>query len=302
MQKFQIDQYDMILGLEKHLKDNAALIAANAPLTATKTLLSSKITALAGQVALQLINPTGLTVEKANLRTSLEEKAFIIAAACRSYASANSKPELYNRCNFTKSEFSRFRDAEIVGVTTNLYNDATANLTALAPFGITTAVLTAFQTAATTFSTVMKNPAEGIAKRAAATEQITVMLPEIIDFINTRLDNDVVSMILTQPNFVAVYDNMRAISDSPTTTLSLTITTLDASTNLPVPNVNLEIVGESIARKSGDRGYNRVQNLVAGSHTVKATHPNYETLSQSFTVVSGETTELVLQLVKVINS
>jgi hypothetical protein len=43
-----------------------------------------------------------------------------------------------------------------------------------------------------------------------------------------------------------------------------------------------------------ERGYNTVINLVSGSHKITVMHPKYETQSQEFTVVAGETTELVI--------
>lgn len=299
MKKTQIDQYDMLLTVENHLNENLPLISANAPLMATKSLISNKIGEIATQVALQLINHTGLTEQKNTVRAALEGQAFIIGAACCSYASANSNTDLYNRCNYKKSALSKFRDAEILGVCTNLRADAAANATALVPFGVTAAVLTNFQTNITAFSNIMKIPTEAIAKRAAATDKIAKLLPEILDIVETRLDNDIVSMSLTQPNFVEVYNNVRLINSSPTTTLSLTITVLDSATNLPIPNVDLEIVGENITRKTSARGYNRVQNLVAGNHSIQAVHPNYVTKTESFTIVSGETTELVVVLEKI---
>lgn len=296
MQKSQIDQYDMLLSVENHLNLNASLYAANAPLIATKDLISSKISEMASQIALQLVNPTGLTEQKNAVRTNLENQAFVLGAACCSYASANDNKDLYNRCRYTKSDLVHFRDAEIVGICTNLHTDALANATALIPFGVTGTGLTDFQISITAFSNIMKLPTEAISKRVAATERIAALLPEILNIVATRLDNDIVSMTATQPNFVTIYENVRLINNSPTTSLSLTITVLDEISNLPIPNVDLEIVGENITRKSSTRGYNTVLNLSAGNHSIKATHPNYITKTQDFTIVAGETTELVVLL------
>jgi hypothetical protein len=299
MLKNQIDQYDMLLSVEKHLRDNTSIFAASSPILNSKALLTTKISALANQIAIQLINPTGLTEDKNNARNQLETQAFILGAACCSYASANNKPDLYNRCHYTRTDLARFRDAELVGVCTNLLADASANVTALVPFGVTATVLTNFQSAITLFASVMKNPTEGIAKRTAATAKIAELLPDALEFLEERLDNDVVAYSLTQPNFVSIYNTVRLINNSPTTTLSLTITVLEAVNKTPIPNVNLEIVGENITRKTSDRGYSTIINLVSGNHKIKTSHPNYETIEQDFTIVSGETTELVLLLASI---
>lgn len=57
---------------------------------------------------------------------------------------------------------------------------------------------------------------------------------------------------------------------------------VDAATKLPIPNVNTEIWGEGISRLSTDRGYNRVQNLTAGRHSLTAKHPNFVTQTVNY--------------------
>lgn len=299
MTKNQIDQYNMLLTTENHLDDNPTLWAGNAPITATKTLFTNKLDVLAGQIALQLVNPTGITDEKNNVKTDLINKAFVIAAACCSYAAATSKPELFSKCNLTKSDFIHYKEAELIGVCTNIFTDANANVAALAPYGVTAAILTSFQTNITAFSGVTRNPVTAIAKRTTATAEIARLLPEIIQLVETRLDKDMVALSLTQPAFYDTYSNVRYLNLSPTTTMSLTTTVLEKDTNVPIANVNIEIVGEGITRVSSDRGYNTVLNLVSGPHTISATHPNYVTQNVPFTIVSGETTELVIILERV---
>ena len=299
MLKFQIDQYDMMLSTENHLNVNAALFAANLPLVASKTLLSSQIDGLAAQIATQLINPTGVTVEKDNLRAALQDQTFVLGAACCSYATATANPDLYNRCRYTKSDLLHLRDAELIGICTNMHADVTAHAAALLPYSVSAGMITAYQASLTAFAAAISNPAEAIARRTTATAQIADLLPEIAEMMSTRLDNDIVSMTSTQPDFVSTYYNVRKITDSPTTRLSLTVTVLDNVTNLPVPNADLLIVGENITRKSSARGYNTVLNLIPGNHTLEISRPDYHTQNIPFTVVSGETTELIVMFKKI---
>ena len=108
----------------------------------------------------------------------------------------------------------------------------------------------------------------------------------------------IVGICHAEPEFVDIYYNVRAINDTAINPLSVTITTLEAGTQQPIANAQLEIVGEGITRVSSERGYNTVQNLVAGPHNLSATHPNFEPQTLHFTVVSGETTELLVQMVR----
>jgi len=296
MIKTQIDQYDMLLAVENHFDDHLTLWNTNAPITATKTLISSKIDALAEQVALQLLNPTGVTIDKNNARINLENQVFTLSSALSGYANISNKMELYQKVRYTKTDLVRYRDAELLGIATNLHRDATTELGNLAAYGVNASVLANFLTAINTFGTVMKNPTEAIAKRKSATEKIAIMLPEIIELLTNRMDHLVVMLQATQSAFVSTYNNVRALNSTAVNPLSLTITCLNKATNEPIPNVQLEIVGEGINRISSERGYNTIQNLVSGSHQISATHPNFKTQTLTFSIVSGETTELVIEL------
>jgi hypothetical protein len=297
MQKTQIDQYDMLLTVENHFDDNTTAWNANVPITAAKTLLSAKIDAIAIQVALQLVNPTGATADKTNQRANLETKGLALSAALSGYAASTAgKTDLYNRVYFTPNDFYKFREAELIGIITNLHREATAELANLAPFGVTAATLTALLTANNAFGAIMKNPNEAIARRKSATDKIAVLLPEAITILETRLDNLIVALNGSQPQFTSIYNTVRVLNKTGTNPLSLTVSTLEDVTNQPIANAQLEIVGEGITRVSSDRGYNTVQNLVSGPHQLTVTHPNYVTQTVSFTIVSGETTELIVLL------
>lgn len=296
MQKRQIDNYDMFLAVENHFDDNPLLWNTNVPVTTTKTLLSAKIDLFATQVALQLVNPTGITADKDKARTALEDQALMLSSATSGYASIAGKGDLYKRVFYTKTDITKFRDAELIGVCTNLAADCNAELANLGPYGITAPILTTFNNLIAAFGAIMKNPASAIAKRKDATEKIEDAIIEIANILDTRMDNLVVMLTATQPAFVAIYNNLRAINVTGSSQLSLTITTLNAVSNLPVANVNLELTGEGITRVSGERGYNTITNLIAGSHQIKAMHPNYKPKTETFTVVTGETTELVILL------
>jgi len=296
MKKVQIDQYDMILSVENHFDDNPAIWAGNAPLAATKTLFSQKINRVAEQVALQLINPTGITIDKANVRKELENQAYSVSSKISAYAAIFNKADLYKRVHFSKSDFVHFRGAELVGIITNLHQEAVLELPNLAPYAINAATLASLKATTIAFGSLINNPTEAIARRKSATDSIAVMLPEIIEMLETRFDNLIVSLQETQPQFAAIYFNVRALKRTQVHPLSLTVTVVDAITKLPVPNATIQILGQRITRLSSQRGYNRVRHLAEGMHSIRANHPDFITLDENFTIVSGETTALVLFL------
>jgi hypothetical protein len=297
MEKEQIDIYDMGLSTENHFIDNPTPWAGNAPITNAKAILSNKLSMIGGQLAIQLINTTGTTVIKDEKRAQLEKETFKVSAALSGYASALPDHNLYNRVYFTKSMLKDLREAELIGISVNLLAEATPILLDLAPFGITAATLNSLNATIQAFQQVMKDPIEAIAKRKTATEKLAELIPDLTLFLKTSLDNLVIALEDSEPAFVSTYHNVRLINNSPTNPWSLTTTCLDSATQQPVSGVEVTVVDKNLVRISGQSGFNTFQNLVEGPHKLKVTHPNYATQLIDFTVVSGETTELVILLV-----
>ena len=296
MEKHQIDQYDMLLSVENHFDDNTTPWTGNVPLAADKTLLSQKIDQLQLQVISQLLATTGVTADKDAARALLEALCFTQSSAISGYAGLNNLNTLYDKCSFTKTDLLHFRDTELLGVATILYNEAggTTVLASLANWGIATGTQTTLLNAINAFSGIMKNPTEAIGKRATATDNIAAMLPDIITVLTRRMDNDIVAIAAAQPDFVSTYNIVRAIQDSPTTTLSLQVTVLEQGTNTVLSNVQVVISPENIQRTTSIRGVCRVINLPGGIHTITAAHPGHLPKTQNFVTVNGETTELVV--------
>jgi hypothetical protein len=297
MTKEQIDIYDMGLAVQNHFDDNPSPWAGNVPLTAAKATLDAKLSTIAQQHAIQLVNPTGITDNKEIIREILETQAYTLSSGISGYASVINNQDLYNRTHYTKTDLLHFREAELLGVCVNLHKDATTELANLTPYGIVAATLTAFTTAMNNFSAIMKNPIEATAKRKAATEKIAVLIPELSNFLNTTMDNLVVALTTTQAQFVDIYHNVRLINSSPTNSWSLTTTVLDSTTEQPVAGAEIHLVEENINRTTGASGFNTYINLAAGDHTIEVTHPNYQPQTLTTTILDGQTTELAIMLV-----
>lgn len=299
MTRDQIDIFDMSLSVENLMNDNVPIWTVNAPISTAKMVLSDKISAIAKQMNIQIANTTGITVDKDGLRTALETQAFLISAAISGYASATNNQTLYVRIHYTKTDLMRYRDAELVGICTNLSTDTNAQLASLGPYGITAATLSSFQTAISAFAQAMKNPSEAIAKRKGATEKLAILIPELTDWLRTTMDNLIITLTPSAPEFVQIYQNVRLIDSSPSYHFGLTTSCLDAANQLPIAGVKLSISSLGISRTSGATGYNTYRSIPEGSYQIEVSHPNYITKTITFTVVAGQTTELAILLVHI---
>jgi hypothetical protein len=118
-------------------------------------------------------------------------------------------------------------------------------------------------------------------------------------FLDEHLDNLIVSLQSTQSDFVEMYGNVRLISSSPTNTRSLTTLCIDAEGSTPIANVVLTILSDNTKRKSPVSGFNVFQNLKAGKEQIRVEHVDYKTQIIDFTMVTGNTTELAITMVKI---
>jgi hypothetical protein len=296
MLKTQIDSYDMVLSVENHFDDDPTLWRDNQPVTETIGALSNKVNLLSEQIAIQIANPTGITQAKEILRKELEESAVVIGAGTNAYAYITNNPELKERTHMAKSVLARYRDAELTNVCINLLTDCREHRADLEPYGVTDELLDKFEQKLNSFQAIMKNPTDAIGKRKAATEKIPGMLTDISDLLKNRMDNLMTAFESFAPEFVAIYFNVRKINSTGSRHLSLTISTIDAATQKPIANAKLEVVGKDIKRVSSKRGYNKVANLSEGVYQLNVSNPLYRPVTVPFTVVSGETTQLVVQL------
>jgi len=301
MKKVQIDQYDMLLAVEDHFDVNASDWTSNIPISDAKTALSGQIDALTTEIGLQLQKSTGVTEDKAALRNDLEEKGFILSAALSSYAATNpGMKEMYRNVHFPKSDFPKFREAELIDNISHLNDEAVKVIENLAPYGVTEATLTELLVANDAFRKIKNKPKEVISNRKDATDDIGVMLRQAVSLLDDQMDSLVEMLRATYPQFVSVYFNERHTHSTGHHAFSLTITTLDANTNAPLAKADIEIIGKGIKRVSSDRGYNRVQNLQQGNYQLSISRPGFASQVIPFIIISGETTQLVIEMQSVL--
>lgn len=298
MKKIQLDRYNMVLAVDNYLQKNTSLFTTNLPLVATATALKNKTILLKEQIALQLVNFKGSTIDKKNCRNTLESQAFVLASACCSYASAVGDADFYERCRYSRSHFVHFRDMELTGICAMLLQEIKSSAGVLLPYNITPASISDFERTLNRFLDIAEKPLEAKNKKAEATEQIALLLTEILNIVRVRLDSTMVSMQASHPDFVAVYKNLRRLNKAGTVKRSLIVTVSDATTGKPISGVILKI-SKGISRKSGPKGMSFVQQLSKGKHELLVSHPEYEPQTLKFSILPNETVKLQVAMRKI---
>ncbi len=297
MKKDQEDNLNMYQATNDVLIDSAAIYAANAPFTAAVGDLGKSIEDIQELRDLQDEDTKGVTEDKQQNRTALEDQTYTVASIIIFYASQNNNRTLLQKVNFTRSDLSRARDNELPGMSEQVHQAAVANAAAILPFGCTAVMITDLATAIATYVDSISKPRAAKSGTSAATEQLPNAF-EIADKILTEsLDKGMELYRVSQPDFYEKYFKARIVVNSPTNKRALQVIFVDTENKNAISHVRVKI-DSSLNRRSTKLGRIYVQNLTEGEHSLTAQLPGYVSQTVTFNVISGETTKLTISMVK----
>jgi len=297
MEKGQVEQYNMLLTVELHFDINVPIWSSNVLISDAKTALSAVIAQVSTATAAQGHTSRGATLGKARLREDLEEKGFFVSTALSAYSARYpSQNPQFKRLDITRSRYSKLRGNDLLAYIEELYDAAMGVVESLEPYGVTPVTLSELVVARTAFQEMMNRPKDVASSRKDATETIAVLLKQGSILLEDTMDQLMRLLRAAQPDFVNVYFLDRKIHHIGVRTLSLEITTLDARDNSPLADARIEVVSHGIKRRSGGKGKNKVQNLKEGYYTLSVSHPDFVSQMIPFTIVHGETTQIVIEM------
>ena len=297
MKKNQFDTLNMYQSVNAVLLKMGSVWAANIPLTTAINLLKDNIGFIEGQRNIQNTDTTGVTENKENKRKNLEEQTYAAGSILKFYASSVDNRKLLEKVNFTRSELRNARDNELPGMAKQVHQEAAANAGAVLAFGLTNAMIDALEAALNDFVKHINKPREALLETSTATKQ----LPELYNYINRLLEEQIDSGMelyrISHPDEYSRYFKARIIVSSPTLKRALEVHVTDAK-GAAIKNVKIVVDG-SIYRSTSPLGNIRVQSLSQGAHSLTATLPGGVSVTQSFNVITGETTKIKLIIMPV---
>ena len=144
---------------------NPAIVATVPAFSTTFTSFKAKVSSIESTAQLETQVITGVATDKKTRKETLVQQATDIAAVVFSYASSVGNNTLKQQVNFSRSELLRLKDDELPATSHNIHDAANANLVALAPYGITAAMLTSFDTLISQYAAVVPSPRNAKAQR-----------------------------------------------------------------------------------------------------------------------------------------
>lgn len=162
----------------------------------------------------QAVDSTGLTLDKDQLRKAMALAAVELAKATNAYAKKIGNHDLDAKTMVSVSTYMQGRDTLAAPNALNLHAAVTANLAALAPFGVTAAKLTALKAKIDAYAASIAKPRDAVGSGSSATQQMGDEFDAADAALNDQMDALVSQFADSNPQFVADYNNARIVVDS----------------------------------------------------------------------------------------
>lgn len=306
-------KYKMILSTSQRLNQSASLVSTLPTYSAISTQFLSDFSQLQFTCEQLQVSKTAVMANKDTAQKDMADKALDLSLKLKAFARVTGNDSLYRECDINKSAFYYGKNVVARNNAMIIHTKATANLSALASYGVTAALLTALKTTIDAFTLAIPTPAFNRVERTDLVLKRDKYIAACISSL-LKIDALVELLRLTQPSFYLQYKEARRIVRTQTK-LSMKGSIKDAETGNSIPGVNIDILPASnslrsastsmatsteeasgLNKKSAAKGGFCIKNLPAGTYTINISKYGYAPQQISITVNQGETTKLFVQL------
>lgn len=213
MTREQLNRTGMFSAVSAYMGNNQSLWNSLKAIKDTVTDLDSGIEAIDDAIGKQQTSTTGAATAKAQVRHDFEEKLLVMAGQLSALAAVNKNANLASQVEFTLSSLDKLADDKLEEVGKNVATLTTANLAALADYGVAQADVTELNTLTTQFHAVKTAPRTAVAGRAGQTATLPELIANVTSLLRNRLDKLMMVFRKTNPEFYAGYQSARVIVD-----------------------------------------------------------------------------------------
>jgi len=160
-----------------------------------------------------IVGSAGASAAKKLAGIALNIAVCEVIGAVASYATDISDATLGSKVDYSQSVVTRGNPADVVARCRNIHDAATANLAALAKYGITAAKLTALEQKIAAFDTLKVAPRDSVIVRRAARAMREKLVRSAGATLRNKLDRLVVQFKAANPTFYEEYFAARVVVD-----------------------------------------------------------------------------------------
>ena len=181
----KLSMYQKVQG---YLTLHAADLSTVAAIATLQTELDTEVVTLQDYAVQSDADMSGHTVDKQNSRSLLKAALLKVSTAVVAHASINNINKLLEKCDETPSQLDYMRDNDFYTYCKTVSSEATPIVADLAPYNVVAADISALDTAAANFLTLIQDPRLQINERANALNNLHEQFDVIDSLLKNKLD------------------------------------------------------------------------------------------------------------------
>lgn len=215
MNRYQLNAIEMATTVAAYMakEENSAIWQSNVPITETLAEVDGDLEAIAALATKQDKPIVGPAADKAEARFDFENQIVMVSGQIAALAAKNKDATLEEQADLTMAELGKMAADALEATGTRISGLATANLAALAPYGITQADITLLDQLQATFSAFKSKPREAVVERKKETDLIPPLVSNLLSTLRRQLDRQMLRFKTSHPEFYQGYLAARVIVD-----------------------------------------------------------------------------------------
>jgi len=290
------------------LQNNTAILSLIPGITPFIASVQSTNQSIAVAKVQQEANSSRNTSLKKQLRLSVITQGIDIASRLMAMSINTNNTSLQALIDYTKTDLVKSTDSNLISICQVIRDNANLHLTALAPYGVTPAIVATLQTSINSFSAAIPKARIDTTGSAEITKQL---IHHFNDLKTTWKKIDILVEIvrLSHPAFYGEYKKLRRVITRGSIPHSLIVQTLNAQTGAPEANViiTLTLVNDKlktitkvnkalVIKKTAMGGGAFLRNISDGTYHVSATKTGFQESIMTIAINNGESTSLTINL------
>lgn len=294
----QIAKFSMYTVVDAIFDANLGLVSSLAALGTASTNLKAKIAAISSASEQQKTVTTGVTPDKNFTRETLRTTTVTNAGLLYAYAVSVNDIILQEIARLSYSDLRVLKDDELAERAQTIHDNANNHIASLAPFGITPAVLTSYQTLIDSYEAKAPAPRAKKSEQVALTEQVKTLISETDSLLKNTTDKLMLNFKTTAPEFYNTYIAGREIIDIGHIPTQVNGEISDSITGNEISNVLVEVISFPYTTNSDEDGEYSIKIPVPSTYSIRFSKTGYQTKTIDNVVITlGQTTSLDVELV-----
>lgn len=289
---------NMYRAVQLFCSNNNAITATSPAFTTALAALGANISAIISTASSETEVITGIATDKTVLKKNLSQAAADLAALVYAYAVSINNNTLKQEVNYAYSDFYRIKDDLLAPTAKNVHDAATANLVALAPYGVTAPMLAALLTTIQNYGTAVPTPRNAKALKSTYAANLKQLFKQTDNLLKNQMDKIAVSFKTAQPDFYNTWLNNRIIIDPSKTETQIKGLVTDQLKNTPVIKISVTLTGPTNSNTLTDiDGKYIFKPIIPGTHKLQVEAPGFQPATVTVVVKLGQALTQDIQLI-----